>query len=60
MVGKILPSTTLKDEKIREIPAPENINDEFSDIPDVIMKIDYKINDNITSFLLCKILHLKK
>lgn len=38
-----------RDEKIREIPAPENNEDNFVYIPDVIMKIDYKINDNITN-----------
>ena len=29
--------------------APENIEEYFSDIPNVIMKIDYKINNNITN-----------
>lgn len=38
-----------RNEKIREIPAPENNEDEFSDITGVIMKIDYKINNNITN-----------
>ena len=38
-----------RNEKIREIPAPENNEDDFSDITGVIMKIDYKINDNITN-----------
>ena len=38
-----------RDEKIREIPAPGNSEDEFSDITGVIMKIDYKINNNITN-----------
>ena len=38
-----------RDEKIREIPASRNNEDEFSDITGVIMKIDYKINNNITN-----------
>lgn len=40
-----------RNEKIREIPASENNEDEFSNISGVIMKIDYKINDNITNKL---------
>lgn len=31
------------------ISAPENNEDDFSNIPNVIMKIDYKINNNITN-----------
>ena len=38
-----------RNEKIREIPASGNNEDEFSDITGVIMKIDYKINNNITN-----------
>ena len=38
-----------RNEKIREIPASKNNEDEFSNIPGVIMKIDYKINNNITN-----------
>lgn len=38
-----------RNEKIRNFDAPENNEDEFSDITGVIMKIDYKINNNITN-----------
>ena len=38
-----------RNEKIRNIPAPENNEEDFSNIPGVIMKIDYKINNNITN-----------
>lgn len=38
-----------RDEKIRNFDAPGNEEDEFSNIPGIIMKIDYKINNNITN-----------
>ena len=38
-----------RNEKIRNIPAPENNEEDFSNLPGVIMKIDYKINNNITN-----------
>lgn len=38
-----------RNEIFRENASSRNDEDEFSDIPGVIMKIDYKINDNITN-----------
>lgn len=38
-----------RNEIFRENASSRNDEDEFTDIPGVIMKIDYKINDNITN-----------